>query len=69
MAEIVEVKVNTKTKQLQLIGALGVGKLQEKTVAATGSEQVITADYNYYGLKSVTVEPIVVYPNAELAVF
>ena len=69
MAEIVEVKVNTKTKQLQLIGALGVGKLQEKTVAATEKEQVITADYNYYGLKSVTVEAIEVLPVAEMAVF
>ena len=66
MAEIVGLTVNTKTKQLQLIGALGVGKLQEKTVAATEKEQVITADYNYYGLKSVTVEAVPVRQNAEL---
>ena len=69
MAEIVGLTVNSKTKQLQLIGALGVGKLQEKTVEANEKEQVISPDYGYYGLKSVTVGAVEVLPNAKYSKF
>lgn len=69
MAEIVGLTVNSKTKQLQLIGALGVGKLQEKTVEANEKEQVISPDYGYYGLKSVTVEALEILPKAEYEYF